>query len=125
MKYALPAAIEAYYRKPLTVFREADLDQNEIKANTAFFADEHFIIPEHRQLPLKKEKRFPWGTVQLEYQLDNEVITGINIYSDALETEYLSRLPKMLINQKIHTLCLPETDPEINSDICELLNEEV
>ncbi len=55
LKEALASAFEEYYRRPLTVFMEADLDQNAIETNTALFADENFIVPEHQHLPLNKE----------------------------------------------------------------------
>ncbi len=117
------ASYADYYGKPLTVFREEELDQNEIKANTAFFADGNFINPRHQQLPIRKERRFHWGTVQLEYQLENGIITDINLYSDALDTDYLSLLPGLLKGQSVNQLSLPDNHDMINQDILKLFNQ--
>ncbi len=113
-----------HYFLPVSFISEKELDKAQISRLTEYFADHDHNYGSSKQLPLTREARFSWGTVRIEYELREDIITDVMIYSDSLQTDYLSELPSLIRGKNINRLEEVLDDPDyqdINRDIISLL----
>ncbi len=54
------------------------------------------------------EVRFPWGEVQLHFNVKDAIIKDIAIYSDALDQAFIEELPAYLVNEKYRARSLAD-----------------
>ena len=126
LRQALITAFSNSYGLKVSFLRESDLDEKEISRLTGFFSNEQFIYGENRHLPSVREKRFSWGLVRIEYELEDDILKDVIVYSDSLHSDYLASLPALLKGKETNQLKAVLNDPEyreVNRDIISLLNE--
>ncbi len=76
------------------------------------------------------QTRFPWGSIQLQLQAKNGVITGAKVYSDAMDWQLPSTVEHALTGCRFcltdMTQCLRTALPDAQSaeDLCTLLAEQ-
>ena len=124
LKEALKEAFAEVYQKECKTLSEEELNRDEILHNTAFFADPAFLFGKEKQLPYAAEERFAFGMLRIEYDLCDNRITDAAVYSDALDTEYLSSLAPKLLGQNIQDITLEatnETEVMMNEALTELI----
>ncbi len=128
---ALVRAFSAVYGLPVRTLTEAELDQDALGQGIARFSDPAWIYGDTRPLDVSREALFPWGLLRLDYSLEGEVITQAAVWSDALETEYLTRVPEALegcprrreaVRQRLSAL--PDAREDTLEGILALLMEE-
>lgn len=128
---ALVRAFSAVYGLPVRTLTEAELDQEALGKGIARFSDPAWIYGDTRPLDVSREALFPWGLLRLDYSLEGEVITQAAVWSDALETEYLTRVPAALegcprrreaVRQRLSAL--PDAREDTLEGILALLMEE-
>lgn len=128
---ALVRAFSAVYGLPVRTLTEAELDQDALGKGIARFSDPAWIYGDTRPLDVSREALFPWGLLRLDYSLEGEVITQAAVWSDALETEYLTRVPEALegcprrreaVRQRLSAL--PDAREDTLEGILALLMEE-
>lgn len=128
---ALVRAFSAVYGLPVRTLTEAELDQEALGQGIARFSDPAWIYGDTRPLDVSREALFPWGLLRLDYSLEGEVITQAAVWSDALETEYLTRVPAALegcprrreaVRQRLSAL--PDAREDTLEGILALLMEE-
>ncbi len=98
------------------------IDGDEVAKLRKRFADDDWKYGKVRNMKFSKERRFSWGTVKLVYNLNEEAISDLAIYTDALDETMFPYLEKQLIGRKIAQL-----DGNIENeagDIIRLLKEE-
>lgn len=54
------------------------------------------------------EIRFPWGEVQLHFNVKNAMIKDVAIYSDALDQEFIEELPGFFVDKKYEAKSLAD-----------------
>lgn len=128
---ALATAFSSAYGLPVRTLTEAELDQDALGKGIARFSDPAWIYGDTRPLDVSREALFPWGLLRLDYSLEGEVITQAAVWSDALETEYLTRVPEALegcprrreaVRQRLSAL--PDAREDTLEGILALLMEE-
>ena len=72
--------------------------------------------------PNEKQHRFEWGTVKIQYEIEDDCIKNLVIYTDALNTESIEKIPQLLIGKKISDIETDNDYIELN-DIIGLLKE--
>ncbi len=117
---ALIASVEEVYG--LKVKPCPFIDEEEVEKLREAFADERWRYGEARDMKYRKERRFPWGTVKVVYDLNEEAISDLAIYTDALNAKLFPDLQKQLLGKKISELD-DKTENEAG-DIIRLLKEE-
>ena len=98
------------------------IDDEEVAKLTEWFADECWRYGKIKDLKYRKERRFSWGTVKVIYDLNDEKIADLAIYTDALDAKLFEDLPGQLIGRKINEL--DDRAENEAGDIIRLLKEE-
>lgn len=98
------------------------IDEKEVAELREQFADEDWKYGKVRNLKHRKERRFPWGTVRVIYDLSDEEISDLAIYTDALDETIFPDLERQLIGKKIREL--DDNMENEAGDIIRLLKEE-
>lgn len=123
-KEALIRSAEEIYGLKAQTLREEDLNPTQLEADIRLFSDKTFLYGREDHLSHVLEERFVWGTVRIEYEKENDILTDVAVYSDALNTEHLSSLPELLRGktiQEIKEVLLSSDQPEMDRDIWQLL----
>ena len=84
------------------------------------------------KLPFTMEcsARFQWGSIQLQLQAESGCITGVQVYSDAMQWQLAEDISRALSGCKFHLHDMTQAlqaaiqDPEIYSDLCQLLAQQ-
>lgn len=96
LKNALANAFSQVYQLPINKLDEADLKQQELQESCLKFAGSTWRYGKEVTLDHSKETRFDWGLVRLDYQLTDNTITELLLWSDGLEADYLQQIPQLL-----------------------------
>ena len=119
--------IEAFgetYEGEITYLREDDLDKERISELREKFADGDWRYGSSKNLPLQCEKKFDWGLLRITYELKEEKISDIEIYTDCLDVDCFKDLPSKLKGRQIDdTLYSGLTDEE--KAIAEMLEKKL
>jgi len=120
----LKQAFAEVYGAKVRTLSEEELNKEEIERNRAFFCNPEYLLGKEKDLPYAAEGRYAFGMLRIEYELSGNIITDAAIYSDALDTEYLSSLAPKLISQNISDIRLDaedETEVKMNEALTDLL----
>ncbi len=123
LKEKLFRAFEEVYRKDAAFLSEKDTDEQRIQALEERFKDPSWRYGKDRKHSRHLEKRFPWGTVSVGYDLKDGKIIDPEIHSDALDTELIERIREKIADTDLETL-LKETLTQEERDILEMFREE-
>lgn len=94
MKDSLKAAFAAEYRLPCAALE--GIDEGEIARLTEKYASEEWLFGREMPYDFAMERRFIWGAVRLELQLDGAVIRLARAYTDAMDESALPRFAQAL-----------------------------
>lgn len=117
LKLALKKSFEEVYGSKAVMLRD-EFDLMEIEERLASAA---WKYDREGSFEFSREGRFDWGTVTVKYDLQEDVIKDICIYTDCLETETLARLPQMLRNRKLDRQLLSLLKHPYQQDVVGLL----
>ena len=120
VKDSLIEAFGSVYGLPVKELKESEPDPREIASLEKNFADDVWRYGIRQEHAYKKEARFPWGTVQLHYDLQNDVLIHPEIYTDSLDTESIEALLQRMPGNRITDLVWED---QIQKDIISLLSE--
>ena len=84
-----------------------------------------------QKLPFTMEcsERFSWGSIQLQLQAESGCITGVLVYSDAMQWQLADEITSALTGCKFHLQSMTDAlkraikDIEISEDLCSLLTQ--
>ena len=85
LEEALFVAFGRVYGSEPAMLDERMLDQPTLRALAAQFADENWIYPEKVPYGFSVSERFPWGGVTVKLMVENGVIRGARLFTDAME----------------------------------------
>ena len=93
------------YDLPVQIVDENSVGTNEIqKLVDDVFANDEFRFGRNPTFSNSVGKRFDWGEIEVVYQSDKGVITDIEIFSDALDTDAVSQTKQFLLGKNIAQL---------------------
>jgi len=97
---------------------EKDFDAKYIEEKSKFLASDHWLYG-FETYENSVEQRFSWGKVEVNYKVEKDVLTGVNIFTDALDVEKMEEIEKYLIGKKLSGLKL--VGDAITDDVIGLL----
>lgn len=106
---ALKDAFRVEYETPESTYREfveAEIDVQELADLTAKYSAWEFRYGRSPAYELQLKKRFAWGGVDLNFDVDRGKIQAMQIYSDAMDHELSGRLTDKLLGRDL--VDLPE-----------------
>lgn len=123
LKRALIDALESIYQiEPIPLY-EDDLNEDVIKAIQEDFMEYDWKYGKIKQYDNSIEYRFEWGTIRVDYDMKENVVEDLAIYSDALNVENIDLAYKMIKGKNINEL---EYDsPKELKDIIKLIKGEM
>ena len=111
-----------------------DLDQKEIEMRTKHFSSWDWRFGRKIDFQYEISKRFSWGQMNIQFQVDKGKISDVNVYSDSLKPMTIEKLPKYLKGIRYHkkNICSElrlywaedKQEEEMIADIIEWIKEE-
>lgn len=123
IKKALIDAFEDEYGMRSQILLESSLDQKKLKELEDRYSSPAWRYGKQKDYAYSIEKRFDFGIVKIEYDLNNEQISDLAIYTDSLNTDSIEQMIDMLIGKNIDDLSDPEYD-RIQKEITDFIMEE-
>ena len=99
LKQSLIEAYKEYYQKDITFIN--NIDEEKLNKYLSKYEDPIWIYGKTIKHQYSKEKRFSWATVKIEYDLLDNVIKDLTIYTDALDVDKIEYIINKLNNKKI------------------------
>lgn len=105
-------------------------DNNEISALQAEYGSWEYLYGTPMPFTFSCEDRFPWGSVQLQLDAKNAIITDARLYSDAMDWSIAGTVQEALIGcrfslEDMQTALQASSLPqEISADLCQLLQQQ-
>ena len=134
LKKALREAFEEVYGLKSNERKMDDLDQKEIENRTKHFSSWNWLYGRKIDFQYEISKRFPWGQMNIQFQVDQGKIVDVNVYSDSLRPMMIEKLPKYLkgIRYQKKNICSElklywvedKQEEEMLADIIGWINEE-
>ena len=93
---ALFHAFEETYGLTAQILPSESVDWEEVRKISASFASWQWRLG--REIPFSFElaDRFSWGEIQLRFEINSGKIIDVQIYSDAMDTDFIEKLPSYL-----------------------------
>lgn len=133
MKRALRDALENVYGCTAENFPEERLDAAEIEKSRLRFASWDWTFG--KRIPFQRElsKRFLWGDIQLQLDVQGGAVRQANVFSDGMRQEWIAAIPSALEGRRYAAADLAEAvqgvpaadqmEEEMRGDIIGLLRE--
>lgn len=96
LKTALREVMQQVYGQPGTPWSWTAQQLTEIRQLANEYQSEAWLLPDKFQADLCLEKRFGWGEIQVQLQLQPQRITACRLYSDAMDEVAISTLQQLL-----------------------------
>lgn len=96
LKAALTTSFSEVYGLPLQLMTESDLDSAAIAALTARNRSWEWNYGQKLPFTFECEDRFPWGSLQIQLQIENGIIHRAKVYSDAMDWSLTPELERIL-----------------------------
>ena len=96
MEQAMIAAFEAVYGMSAEAVSPADFDTTHLARCRARFFSWDWNYGLNRPCTLSCSDRFPWGELTLNFTVTNGLCESVDIYSDAMETDFVPVLSEGL-----------------------------
>lgn len=134
LKKALREAFEEVYGLTSNECKMEDLDQKDIEMRTKHFSSWDWRFGRKIDFQYEISKRFSWGQMNIQFQVDKGKISDVNVYSDSLKPMTIEKLPKYLKGIRYHkkNICSElrlywaedKQEEEMIADIIEWIKEE-
>lgn len=118
---ALYTSFSKEFKHDFVILDESDFDEELLSSLEEKYSSHDWKHLNEKSYPNNVEKRFDWGTVRIEYDLDYGIIKDFVIYTDALNTLDIEVIPNKIIGKSINELVYTN---EIEKDVIELLKGE-
>ena len=99
MRAALKEAFSAVYGLPVTTLSPEALDEAELQALTAEFADPAWRYGRCGSFTHQISRRFPWGEAELCFSVEKGLVADCGLYSDAMDPDFCPVAAKALLGQ--------------------------
>lgn len=98
MKEKLLEAFKEVYGMKVNIRRTEELSEKELKEGMQRFSSWDWIFGRPIDFQHELEKRFGWGQITLQFQVQNGRIKDINVFSDSMKPGFMEELPRYLKN---------------------------
>ena len=130
LKLRLRAAFEKVYGMPSAEIRESMLDAASIEQTRKRNASWEWTYGKTLEFTLSFGKRFPWGEIELQLEIEKGVIADVKVYSDALDSFLAPKLELALAEKRVSQSVLLDAvqsidaEQTVRDDICALICEQ-
>ncbi len=104
-------------------------DQEVLKERIQLFGSSAWILQTEQPFDTFCEKRFPWGSIRMEFRVEHGLVTHVSVWSDSMEPDIIDEIPGLLqgVPFQAEDLCakLSAIDHPIYRDLAGLLKEQV
>ncbi len=101
------------YGMPVEMISQDQLDTTEIeKLKNDVFANDNFRFGRNPSFTNSVGKRFDWGEIEVVFQSDKGVITDVEVFSDALDTDAVQKTKEFLLGKELANLNKTKLDKE-------------
>lgn len=117
LKKALIESFQEVYKGTLEEKRLSSDAEKEIQKRAEFFGSSEWNYGKKISFDYEVRKRFSWGDVWLQVQIDKGRVQNSTIWSDGLDADFLAEIPSKLVGEKFYSAGLVEklkTLPEEN-----------
>ena len=125
LRQALIAAFGQVYGLPVRMLDEAETDDAQLAHLLQKYASPAWIYKESLPAQFSQEARFSWGIVRVDWSLSGGRLTGLALWSDGLEADFLERIPALLEGMAPQTagavLTAAGGPPDVAADVAGLL----
>lgn len=97
LKEALVDAFSRVYGLTPRRMDESELPAGEIEQLTGRFASDQWKYGRKLSFDYELARRFGWGDIQLQLHVDRGVVLEAAAYSDAMDPDFIARLPQALV----------------------------
>lgn len=135
MAEALKQAFETVYGLSAHTLQAERFDADAIEKARQQFASWGWTYGKRIPFQYSLQKRFSWGDIQMQFEVNEGLIRQVNVFSDGMRQEYLTSLPDALrgCRYEAHAMAaaiarLPAveaTEEQMRSDITGLIMEEL
>ena len=107
MEAALREAFGEVYGCQVTEFPAQRLDEEAIRRGEDRFASPKWKYERKIPFQVEREKRFPWGELQIRLDVDQGTVRNAEAFSDALDETWILQLKKALCGCRGRNLLKP------------------
>lgn len=101
----LRESFEKTYNTNAVDIKEKDFDASYIKNKQKFLASNEWLYG-FETYENSVEQKFGWGKVEVNYKVEKDVLTGVNIFTDSLDVDKIEEIKTYLIGKKLSGLSL-------------------
>lgn len=101
VKVALAEAFKEFYADCTVDERVVDLTDSRIVAEAERISSKDWIWGKNPKAKCSIEKRFDWGTVTLNFDIEGDRAVNLNVFTDALDTSKAEELKARLLQEPI------------------------
>ena len=102
VKVALAEAFKEFYADCTVDEQVVDLTDSRIVAEAERISSKDWIWGKNPKAKCSIEKRFYWGTVTLNFDIEGDRAVNLNVFTDALDTSKAEELKQRLLQEPIH-----------------------
>lgn len=130
MKESMIHAFEEVYGLSPVEISESEFDTTQIQTLSTRNSSWEWLYGRKIPFTFQCSKRFDWGELDLDLQIEKGLIQNLSVYSDSMDWTYASaihdglvgcRLDACALKERIHGLLLPDT---VQNDLLSLLQEQ-
>ncbi len=92
------------------------IDKNKIDEIYHKYSSWDWIYGRKIEFEFQIAKRFPWGHIDIQLKVDNGKVVESAVYSDAMDSEFISQLPEMFNNCRFSSEALTESLKRLKDD---------
>ena len=109
MKASLTQALESVYGKKPLILTDADFDDIALAKLETRYASWEWRLG--RKLPFQHNftKRYIWGEISFNFSVECGIINDVAVFSDAMDSTFISKLQTVLLNKPYSSNALIET----------------
>lgn len=101
VKVALAEAFKEFYADCTVDERDVDLTDCRIVAEAERISSKDWVWGKNPKAKCSIEKRFDWGTVTLNFDIEGDRAVNLNVFTDALDTSKAEELKQRLLQEPI------------------------
>lgn len=101
VKVALSEAYKGFYADCTVDEQVVDLTDSRIVAEAERISSKNWIWGKNPKAKCSIEKRFDWGTVTLNFDIEGDRAVNLNVFTDALDTSKAEELKARLLQEPI------------------------
>ena len=130
MAECMTAAFGAVYGLPVESMDASALDAQTVEKYRARNASDEWLYGKPLPLSFECEERFDWGGVQLQLQAQAGVVTGVKVYSDAMDASLAPTVERALAGSRFDPkelcdrLAGAPLDPRIGDDLRAMIEKQ-